>query len=98
MKKIFILACIAMTSFQIMAQTANEYFQPLKYRNIGPFRGGRSVTASGVVGDPMTYYMGITGGGVWKTEDAGVSWKNISSVKAILSQIKTLGGHSLQVL
>lgn len=50
----------------------------LKWRNIGPFRGGRSVTATGVVGDPMTYYMGTTGGGVWKTFDAGANWQNIS--------------------
>ena len=48
-----------------------ELFSGLKWRNIGPFRGGRSVTSSGVVGDPMTYYMGNTGGGVWKTSDAG---------------------------
>lgn len=62
----------------MFGQTANEYFQPIKYRNIGPFRGGRSNMATGVIGDPMTYYMGITGGGVWKTEDAGQRWFNIS--------------------
>lgn len=50
----------------------------LKWRNIGPFRGGRSVTATGVVNDPLIYYMGTTGGGVWKTTDAGGSWQNIS--------------------
>ena len=50
----------------------------LKWRNIGPFRGGRSVTSTGVVGDPLIYYMGTTGGGVWKTFDAGGSWQNIS--------------------
>ncbi len=61
-----------------VAQTANEYFDPVKYRNIGPYRGGRSVTASGVVGDAMTYYMGTTGGGLWKTETAGQKWDNIS--------------------
>jgi photosystem II stability/assembly factor-like uncharacterized protein len=60
------------------AQTAEDYFKPLKFRNIGPFRGGRSVSASGVVGDPMTYYMGTTGGGLWKTTDAGQRWNNIS--------------------
>ena len=53
-------------------------FEALKWRNIGPFRGGRSVAACGVIGDPMTYYMGSTGGGVWKTEDAGITWNNIS--------------------
>ncbi len=56
----------------------NAQFKPVKWRNIGPFRGGRSVTATGVVGDMNTYYMGTTGGGVWKTDDLGISWKNIS--------------------
>lgn len=71
---IFALLSAALT----FAQTAEEYFAPLKFRNIGPFRGGRSVSVSGVIGDPMTYYMGTTGGGLWKTEDAGQRWKNIS--------------------
>ena len=62
----------------IFSQEAEQYFNPLKYRNIGPFRGGRSVAASGVINDPLTYYMGTTGGGLWKTEDAGQRWKNIS--------------------
>ena len=60
------------------AQSIDSVFNSVKYRNIGPFRGGRSVAASGVVGDPMTYYMGNTGGGLWKTEDGGQLWKNIS--------------------
>ena len=49
-----------------------------EWRNIGPFRGGRSTTATGITGDDQVYYMGTTGGGVWKTEDAGLSWRNIS--------------------
>jgi len=49
-----------------------------EWRNIGPFRGGRSTTSTGITGDDQIYYMGTTGGGVWKTEDAGVSWNNIS--------------------
>lgn len=63
-----------------MAQStdAETYFSPLTYRNIGPFRGGRSVCATGVIGDPLTYYMGTTGGGLWKTSDAGQRWENIS--------------------
>ena len=56
----------------------DSLFHGLKWRNIGPFRGGRSVASSGVIGQPQTYYMGSTGGGVWKTTDAGISWKNIS--------------------
>ncbi|GGB18246.1 WD40/YVTN/BNR-like repeat-containing protein [Puia dinghuensis] len=54
------------------------YFKPLKWRNVGPFRGGRSVTSCGVTGNPMVYYMGTTGGGVWKTVNAGWTWANIS--------------------
>lgn len=53
-------------------------YEGLKWRNIGPYRGGRSVAVSGVVNDPLTYYMGSTGGGLWKTEDAGISWANVS--------------------
>ena len=60
------------------AQELSELYQGLKFRNIGPSRGGRSVASCGVLGDPLTYYMGSTGGGLWKTTDAGVSWKNIS--------------------
>jgi len=55
-----------------------SHFNNLLWRNIGPMRGGRSVTATGVVQNQLTYYMGTTGGGVWKTEDAGQSWNNIS--------------------
>ncbi|MDX1937232.1 MAG: hypothetical protein SFU21_08940 [Flavihumibacter sp.] len=56
----------------------NQLFKPLKWRSIGPFRGGRSVCVSGVVGDINTYYMGTTGGGLWKTTDMGITWSNIS--------------------
>ena len=55
-----------------------NYYKPLLWRNVGPARGGRSVTATGVPGNTQVYYMGTTGGGVWKTEDAGISWKNVS--------------------
>jgi photosystem II stability/assembly factor-like uncharacterized protein len=56
----------------------NDLYQSAKWRSIGPFRGGRSVTASGVIGDINTYYMGTTGGGLWKTDDLGLTWRNIS--------------------
>ncbi|MGB5500515.1 MAG: glycosyl hydrolase, partial [Maribacter sp.] len=56
----------------------DSMFHGLKWRNIGPFRGGRSVASCGVVGQPMTYYMGTTGGGIWKTVDDGITWKNVS--------------------
>ena len=56
----------------------NKTFNNLNWRNIGPFRGGRSVTSEGVVKEPSTFYMGSTGGGIWKTEDNGMQWRNIS--------------------
>jgi photosystem II stability/assembly factor-like uncharacterized protein len=56
----------------------NETYNNLNWRNIGPFRGGRSVTSEGVVKEQSTFYMGSTGGGIWKTEDNGMHWKNIS--------------------
>ncbi|RRQ49887.1 glycosyl hydrolase [Maribacter algicola] len=78
MKSKYLVLLMLLSCSATFAQSANEYFKPMKYRNIGPFRGGRSVTASGVIGDPMTYYMGTTGGGLWKTETAGQKWENIS--------------------
>ncbi len=50
----------------------------MEWREIGPYRGGRSAAVTGIPGDEQTYYMGTTGGGVWKTIDAGQSWNNVS--------------------
>src|SRR5688572_33061946 len=53
-------------------------FGGMKWRNIGPFRGGRSASVTGVRGKPSLYYFGSTGGGVWRTKDGGQTWSNIS--------------------
>jgi photosystem II stability/assembly factor-like uncharacterized protein len=53
-------------------------FAGLKYRCIGPSRGGRVTAVAGIPSQPGTFYMGATGGGVWKTQDYGHSWKNVS--------------------
>ncbi len=53
-------------------------YESLKYRSIGPFRGGRSSAVTGVPGKPDLYYFGSAGGGVWKTEDGGTTYENIS--------------------
>lgn len=53
---------------------SDSLLQGLAWRNIGPFRGGRVSAASGAIGEPGTYYVGMTAGGVWKTTSAGVTW------------------------
>lgn len=74
-----VLAALAAT----LAQSPAAY-QDLQWRNIGPFRGGRTVAVAGVPQDPQTYYFGGVGGGLWKTTDAGESWRNITD-----GQLKT---------
>tara|TARA_B110000285_G_scaffold230203_1_gene296352 strand:- start:15293 stop:18382 length:3090 start_codon:yes stop_codon:yes gene_type:complete len=56
----------------------NSVFESLSYRSIGPFRGGRSSAVTGVPGKANLYYFGAAGGGVWKTEDGGKTYENIS--------------------
>ena len=90
MKKTFFIYLILLFNFNsaLFPQRGNSnkkqlsynenLYNSIDYRLIGPFRGGRSGTVSGVVGDDNTYYMGTAGGGVWKTTDAGNTWKSIS--------------------
>lgn len=52
--------------------------QALSWREVGPYRGGRSAAVTGIPGQPNVYYFGSTGGGVWKTTDGGARWRNVS--------------------
>ena len=52
--------------------------ESLKWREIGPYRGGRSAAVTGIPQDRETYYFGATGGGVWKSENGGSKWRNVS--------------------
>src|SRR5262245_65654007 len=75
----FILAALALAIVQpIVGQPRNPLAGALRWRSIGPYRGGRVTAVAGVATQPFVYYMGATGGGVWKTEDAGVTWSDIS--------------------
>jgi photosystem II stability/assembly factor-like uncharacterized protein len=55
-----------------------RFFSGLRYRMVGPYRGGRVTAVSGVPNEMHTFYFGSTGGGVWKSDDAGESWRNIT--------------------
>lgn len=55
-----------------------DLYKGLKYRLVGPMRGGRVSAVTGIPDLPLTFYMGSTGGGVWKTTDGGINWHNVS--------------------
>ena len=71
-----LLACVAFAA-TLAAQPPAGLFDGLRWRMIGPFRGGRAVAASGVPGDPNVFYFGAVGGGIWKTTNAGLTWSPI---------------------
>ncbi len=60
-------------------------YAALRWRNIGPFRGGRAVAVAGVAGDPRTFYFGAVGGGVWKTANAGRTWSPVMDAQPVAS-------------
>ncbi len=78
---LFLLLPCLMT-FPVLAAVEDDAdtsgLKGLEWREIGPYRGGRVTTVTGVAAKPLLYYMGSTGGGVWKTENAGTTWENIS--------------------
>ncbi len=91
MKKIYLLLSCSLFIHTLIAQKKEtkptkvgilsydeKTYNGLEWRSIGPYRGGRSAAVTGVPGKPNLFYMGATGGGVWKTNDAGNTWTNIS--------------------
>jgi photosystem II stability/assembly factor-like uncharacterized protein len=73
-----LISCLLLFAATAQAQFDSTRYGALKWRSIGPYRGGRSVTVTGVPTQPLVYYAGFTGGGVWKTDDAGNNWRNVS--------------------
>ncbi len=74
------LFCVSLASAQAFSQVTYDASQwaGLKYREVGPYRGGRVTTVTGVPSQPLTFYFGGVGAGVWKTTDAGHSWVNLT--------------------
>src|SRR5436190_7906788 len=92
---VFILLLLpALTIAQRAAQPANASAGPfgaLRWRSLGPARGGRSIAVEGSVARPFEYYMGATGGGLWKTTDGGISWRAVTDGQIHSSSIGAVG-------
>src|SRR5690348_16257 len=69
----------------LQAQQPAALFNALRWRLIGPFRGGRAVAATGIPGDPDTFYFGAVGGGIWKTTNGGMTWNPIFDQQHVAS-------------
>ena len=76
--KSILFGLITFTFLGATERFKEELFKAMKYRNIGPFRGGRSAAVTGVPGDKFIAYFGGTGGGVWNTKNGGQTWNNLS--------------------
>jgi len=77
-----IVILLSLTTAVSLADIDRDTFpaeiRALEWREVGPYRGGRSATVTGIPSQPNTYYFGATGGGVWKTSNGGGSWGNVS--------------------
>ena len=86
---LFCLSAFSQEKSNPAAKNSNLYndslYSGLKWRCIGPWRGGRSLAVTGVKGDLMTYYAGACGGGLWKTTDGANTWNCISDGKTFHS-------------
>ena len=82
LKSVFLsIMCLALfteTQAQVTKKSSDPRYDAYKFRNVGPFRGGRVTAIEGIPSIPNTFYMGATGGGVWKTTDYGITWNNVS--------------------
>src|SRR5689334_2397608 len=79
--RLFVLWCFIIViglSSSILAQSFDQkFYQSMKWRSIGPHRGGRTVGAVGVPGQPNLFYIGVNNGGIWRTDDYGRTWEPI---------------------
>ena len=85
------LATLMFSAFVLTAQPDLNSLKELKYRNIGPFRGGRAVAVAGVTSQASVYYFGGTGGGVWRTNDGGANWIPVSDGQFKTGSVGAIG-------
>ena len=72
---------------QTQTQIPSSFYEKMEWRNIGPYRGGRSLGCTGSPGRPMEYYFGATGGGLWKTVDGGNDWFPVTDGQVTSSSV-----------
>ena len=68
------LAVVLCFTLGAAAQVSPDLFSGLRWRNVGPYHGGRIAAVSGVIGEPGTFYVGLPQGGIWKTTSGGMTW------------------------
>ncbi len=80
MRNLIVFVLLILPGINTLSQNAVDpsLYSELRYRNIGPSRGGRVTAVAGIASQPSTFYMGATGGGVWKTTNYGQTWNNVS--------------------
>src|ERR1039458_4349797 len=79
MTKLRVLLLVLPALAQLWAQPVDpDFYSGIRWRLVGPFRGGKATMASGIPGNPAVYYMGTAGSGVWKTVDGGQVWTCVS--------------------
>src|ERR1700730_2409348 len=82
---IAIIGPFLLAPFAIAQQYDSSLYSGLRWRMIGPFRGGRVNAVSGVIGQPDTFYFGSVGGGLWKSNNAGRTWTPVFDSQAAAS-------------
>ena len=81
----FLTACFTLSGALAAQQFDPKLFQDLRWRSIGPFRGGRTLAVVGIVGQPNIYYFGSVDGGVWKTSNGGETWQPLFQQQSVAS-------------
>jgi photosystem II stability/assembly factor-like uncharacterized protein len=82
----FAVVLFVLSAAALFAQTYDQaLFSGMKWRGIGPYRGGRVLAVTGVPGEPNTFYFGGVAGGVWKTDDAGATWRSLTDAEPFSS-------------
>jgi photosystem II stability/assembly factor-like uncharacterized protein len=90
---LFVVVIIALAAFSSLLAPTSALAQPvpanlydgMRWRLLGPYRGGRVEAATGIPGDPLTYYFGAVTGGVWKTTNGGIAWTPVSDDQHIFA-------------